>query len=87
MCRTASNSRAIRPAIDFIAGVSKRAPRWMQRIGFEWLWRLVHEPQRLWKRYLVNDLAFIRIVLEEWLRLHGSKRGHRQANVGSSIEG
>jgi UDP-N-acetyl-D-mannosaminuronic acid transferase (WecB/TagA/CpsF family) len=35
----------------------------MRRAGLEWLWRLVHEPRRLWRRYLVDDLAFFWIVL------------------------
>jgi len=51
--------------LDFIAGVQKRAPRWVQRIGAEWLWRLAHEPKRLWKRYLVDDMRFIPILLRE----------------------
>ena len=38
-------------AFDFLAGTKKRAPRWMQRLGVEWLFRLVTEPRRLWKRY------------------------------------
>jgi N-acetylglucosaminyldiphosphoundecaprenol N-acetyl-beta-D-mannosaminyltransferase len=41
---------------NFLAGVTKRAPDWMQRAGLEWAFRLGQEPQRLWKRYLVNDL-------------------------------
>lgn len=42
----------------FVSGRAKRAPRWMQNKGLEWLWRLAHEPRRLWKRYLLNDLSF-----------------------------
>jgi N-acetylglucosaminyldiphosphoundecaprenol N-acetyl-beta-D-mannosaminyltransferase len=38
-------------AFDFIAGVKPQAPRWVQKIGMEWLFRLVSEPRRLWKRY------------------------------------
>jgi len=54
--------------IDFIAGVSKRAPKWTHEIGMEWLWRLACDPGRLWKRYLIQDFAFIGILLKEYLR-------------------
>ena len=53
-------------ALDFAAGVQVRAPRWMQRAGLEWLWRLAHDPGRLWRRYLVRDAAFVGIFLKEW---------------------
>ena len=56
--------------IDFIAGAAKRAPRWMRGVGLEWLWRLVHDPKRLWKRYLVQDAKFLGIFFDEWRRLH-----------------
>jgi N-acetylglucosaminyldiphosphoundecaprenol N-acetyl-beta-D-mannosaminyltransferase len=55
-------------AIDYAAGVQVRAPGWMQRAGLEWVWRLGHEPRRLWKRYLVRDAAFVGILLKEWWR-------------------
>ena len=58
-------------AIDFAAGVQPRAPAWMQRVGLEWLWRLAREPRRLWRRYLVEDTAFVGIVLKEWWRRRG----------------
>ena len=53
-------------AFDFIAGIQIRAPGWMQRVGLEWLWRLAHDPARLWRRYLVRDAAFVSIFLKEW---------------------
>lgn len=46
-------------ALDFIAGSRPRAPRVFQRTGFEWLWRMVHEPRRLWRRYLLEDLGLL----------------------------
>lgn len=46
-------------AFDFHAGTVSRAPRWMQRAGLEWLHRLISEPRRLWRRYLVTNTAFI----------------------------
>jgi N-acetylglucosaminyldiphosphoundecaprenol N-acetyl-beta-D-mannosaminyltransferase len=45
-------------AIGFAAGTLRRAPRWMQRAGLEWLWRLGSEPRRLARRYLVHDAPF-----------------------------
>jgi len=55
-------------AFDFAAGVVRRAPLWMQRMGLEWMFRLLHEPKRLWRRYLVDFLIFIPIVISEWAR-------------------
>jgi N-acetylglucosaminyldiphosphoundecaprenol N-acetyl-beta-D-mannosaminyltransferase len=50
-------------AFDIHAGNARQAPPWMQRLGLEWLFRLIQEPQRLWKRYMVNNPLFIaRIV-------------------------
>jgi N-acetylglucosaminyldiphosphoundecaprenol N-acetyl-beta-D-mannosaminyltransferase len=64
----------IRPAVtvglgavlDFLVGKQKRAPRWVSRAGFEWLHRLVQEPGRLWRRYLVRDLRFVAIAFRGW---------------------
>jgi N-acetylglucosaminyldiphosphoundecaprenol N-acetyl-beta-D-mannosaminyltransferase len=52
--------------LDFLVGKQKRAPRWIARAGLEWLYRLGHDPGRLWRRYLVRDLRFIRIVVATW---------------------
>jgi N-acetylglucosaminyldiphosphoundecaprenol N-acetyl-beta-D-mannosaminyltransferase len=46
-------------AFDFHAGTKKMAPRWMQRCGLEWLFRLLCEPRRLWRRYLVTNTNFL----------------------------
>lgn len=61
---------AVRPAVcvgvgaslDFVAGAVPRAPRWISRAGFEWLYRLAREPRRLWRRYLVRDPRFFLIL-------------------------
>jgi N-acetylglucosaminyldiphosphoundecaprenol N-acetyl-beta-D-mannosaminyltransferase len=45
--------------LDLLAGNVKRAPLWMQRTGLEWAFRLVQEPGRLWRRYLLNDLPLL----------------------------
>lgn len=50
---------AVGAAFDFHAGVLKQAPVWMQKNGLEWLFRLVQEPRRLWKRYLVTNSYFL----------------------------
>ena len=72
----------IRPAVaigvgaslDFVAGYVRRAPTWVSRIGAEWVFRLVQEPRRLWRRYLIQDPQFIVILLR-------SMRRPRQARV------
>jgi N-acetylglucosaminyldiphosphoundecaprenol N-acetyl-beta-D-mannosaminyltransferase len=51
---------------DFVAGVTKRAPRWMQDTGLEWLHRLLQEPRRLWRRYAVDLVGFGFYFLWQW---------------------
>lgn len=46
-------------SFDVIAGLRSRAPVWVQEVGLEWLYRLIQEPRRLWKRYLVTNSQFI----------------------------
>lgn len=46
-------------AFDFLAGTKPQAPRWMRASGFEWFFRLVTEPKRLWRRYLVDNTLFL----------------------------
>ena len=50
---------------DIIAGITKRAPCWMQDIGLEWLYRFSQEPKRMWKRYLIGNSKFIMLILKE----------------------
>jgi N-acetylglucosaminyldiphosphoundecaprenol N-acetyl-beta-D-mannosaminyltransferase len=50
-------------AFDFHAGLKRQAPRWVQRSGLEWLFRLAMEPRRLWRRYLINNPWFVWLVL------------------------
>jgi N-acetylglucosaminyldiphosphoundecaprenol N-acetyl-beta-D-mannosaminyltransferase len=61
-------------AFDILAGVKSRAPLWMQNIGLEWLYRLLLEPHRLWKRYLLYNPWFILLVLREQVGLLLRKR-------------
>ena len=54
-------------SFEFMAGIVKRAPRWMQKIGLEWLWRLAMEPVRLWRRYL-GDTVFFWLIIRQKLK-------------------
>lgn len=55
-------------AFDTTAGLRRRAPRWVQGIHLEWFFRLVMEPRRLWRRYLIGNTEFVLLVLREWGR-------------------
>lgn len=61
---------AVGAALDFEAGNRKRSPRWMSELGLEWLYRLLSEPQRLWKRYLVESLPLFWLLPLQMLRLY-----------------
>lgn len=50
---------------DFYAGTVKRAPQWMQNHSLEWLYRLVKEPKRMWRRYLIGNLRFLWNIIKE----------------------
>lgn len=59
-------------AFDMLAGIRPRAPRWMQKLALEWVYRLCQEPRRLWRRYLVTNTRFLWLMVvglwarEEW---------------------
>lgn len=53
---------------DVVAGKVKRAPLWMQKYGLEWLYRVIQEPRRMWKRYLVTNSIFAWLLLKEKAR-------------------
>lgn len=55
-------------SFDVWAGLIRRAPRWVQRAGLEWLYRLLQEPGRMWRRYLVGNLRFAGLVVRAALR-------------------
>lgn len=55
-------------SFDILAGVTKRAPVWMQKSGLEWLYRLIQEPRRMWSRYLFTNLIFIKLSVKSILR-------------------
>jgi N-acetylglucosaminyldiphosphoundecaprenol N-acetyl-beta-D-mannosaminyltransferase len=54
-------------SFDHISGLARRAPIWMQQAGLEWLYRFLHEPRRLWRRYLVGNTIFIWLILKQIL--------------------
>lgn len=56
-------------AFDFHSGRKRQAPLWMQRSGLEWLFRLIQEPARLWRRYLINNPLFVALVLLQFARV------------------
>lgn len=51
-------------SFDVVAGVTKRAPLWMQKCGLEWFYRFIQEPRRLWKRYIIGNMKFIILTLK-----------------------
>ncbi len=55
---------------DFYAGTAKRAPLWWQQHSLEWLYRLIREPRRMWRRYIIGNILFIHNILRD-------KRTHR----------
>lgn len=59
------HSGCIGATFDFFAGTVDRAPAWMVKIGLEWLYRLIREPKRLWRRYLLGNPKFAYYILKE----------------------
>lgn len=55
-------------SFDVIAGITKRAPQWMQEMGLEWFFRFMQEPRRMWKRYFIGNFQFFILVLKEKFR-------------------
>lgn len=56
-------------SFELVSGMVKRAPKLLQKTGLEWFFRLIAEPQRLWRRYLVGNTIFIFLVLKQKFRL------------------
>ena len=57
---------AVGAALDTQAGLRKRAPKWTHKLGIEWLYRLLREPRRLWRRYLVGNTQFMWLIARQW---------------------
>jgi N-acetylglucosaminyldiphosphoundecaprenol N-acetyl-beta-D-mannosaminyltransferase len=60
-------------SFDHLSGLARRAPEWMRRIGFEWLYRFLREPRRLWRRYLIGKTAFVWLIVKQ---MWDGRRGH-----------
>lgn len=58
---------AVGAAFDFSAGTKRPAPEWMSKLGLEWLFRLMSEPRRLWKRYLIGNTVFVWSIIRHHL--------------------
>ncbi|WP_345985240.1 WecB/TagA/CpsF family glycosyltransferase [Sulfurimonas sp. HSL-1656] len=56
-------------SFEVYAGVKTRAPDWMQKYSLEWLYRLIQEPGRLWKRYLTTNIPFILLLIKQWAHI------------------
>lgn len=54
--------------LDYFTGAQAQPPRWMSRAGLGWLYRLAHDPLRLWRRYLLEPWALLRPTLRQWYR-------------------
>ncbi|OMH25773.1 WecB/TagA/CpsF family glycosyltransferase [Motiliproteus sp. MSK22-1] len=65
---------------DVVAGKVKRAPVWMQNAGLEWLYRIIQEPRRMWKRYLVTNSKFAWLLIKA--RLDQLLNGGKENNTG-----
>ncbi len=61
---------AIGATIEFEADYRSRSPKWISKAGLEWLYRLIQEPKRLWKRYLLEDIPFFFLILKQKLNLY-----------------
>ena len=73
--------------IDFESGTIKRSPKWISQVGLEWLFRLWCEPQRLWKRYLIDDVPFLKLILLQKLNfLFKKKQSKSVINLTSSTK-
>ncbi len=70
---------AVGAAFDFHAGLAKEPPKWVQRAGLQWLQRLVGNPRRLWRRYLILNPRYV-------VRVVGQKLGRSTSTVGETPE-
>jgi|HubBroStandDraft_1064217.scaffolds.fasta_scaffold148679_2 N-acetylglucosaminyldiphosphoundecaprenol N-acetyl-beta-D-mannosaminyltransferase len=68
-------------SFDVLAGFIRRAPRWAQAAGLEWLWRLLMEPRKLWKRYLTTNFEFIWLAGREIVARHLGRPPATQAHT------
>lgn len=72
-------------SLDFVAGRVRRAPRWVSRAGFEWLFRLHQEPRRLAHRYLVKDPRFAAVLVRTALTPRAARLRERPLDPAGSV--
>ena len=60
-------------SFDVVAGVTERAPEWMQKNGLEWLYRFLQEPKRMWKRYIIGNTQFVLLTYKYKIRARNKK--------------
>ncbi len=73
-------------AFDFFAGSKPHAPRWMQRAGLEWLFRLATEPRRLWRRNVFHNPRFIVLAISQLLRERFASAVFRGSGLPSRVK-
>lgn len=61
-------------SFDVVAGVTDRAPLWMQKHGLEWFYRFIQEPRRMWKRYIVGNAKFVALTFKTKRKLKSKRR-------------
>ena len=72
-------------SFSFVAGRVRRAPRWVRRLGLEWMHRLCMEPRRLWKRYLVAGWSFLPVVGQAVYETRLDHRQHPSVRVDQTV--
>jgi len=65
-------------SFDVVAGKVKRAPKWMQALNSEWIFRLIQEPRRMWKRYAVTNSTFLKMLVGEFFKQKFCRTQNRQ---------
>lgn len=61
-------SMGVGGVFDIVAGETRRAPRWLQRLGLEWFYRFLQEPRRMFRRYFIDDLYFFVLLAKAMMR-------------------
>lgn len=67
---------AVGGALPVLVGMQKRAPKWMQNNGLEWLYRLMLEPKRLFKRYAVTNTMFLYLLVKEYFQIRSARKNY-----------
>lgn len=78
---------AVGAAFDLLSGTVRQAPDWLQRMGLEWAFRLCQEPGRLWRRYIINNPAFVIAFCREWISFRARRSGTPRPGRCSSDDG